>query len=59
MGALARRFDEIPGRLGIPMRTEAWAAKLDQTLLRWSHRLLFRRLHRSGADCPPGFTVAR
>jgi hypothetical protein len=59
MGTLARRFDALSARLGIPLRTEPWAAKIDQTALRLSHRLFFRRLHRSGADCPAGFTVAR
>jgi hypothetical protein len=59
MGVLARRFDLLPARLGIPLRTEPWAAKIDHVTLGLSHRLLFRRLHRSGTACPPGYTIAR
>ena len=57
-GVLARRCDALLGRLGVRGRTEPWAAKLDQAVLRLSHRLLFRALHRSREHVPPGFTVA-
>jgi hypothetical protein len=57
-GVLARRCDSLLRSLGVRGRTEPWAAKLDQTALRLSHRLLFRALHRSRDHAPPGFTVA-
>ena len=57
-GALARRSDVLLGRAGLSVRTEAWAARVDQITLRLSHRLLFRALHRAGPDRPPGFTIA-
>jgi len=59
MGVIARRFDLLSAGLGISLRAEPWAAKFDRTTLRLSHRLLFRRLHRSGTACPPGYTIAR
>jgi hypothetical protein len=58
IGTLARRFDAVVGRLGLAVRTEAWVAKLDQIGLRWSHRLLFRLLHRACPHRPAGFTIA-
>jgi len=57
-GILARGCDSQLRRAGIPAGAERWASKLDRTVLRWSHGLLFRTLHRSSGQCPPGFTVA-
>jgi len=58
LGTLARRGDAGLGRLGLAMRTEPWVARLDRIGLRYSHRLLFRALHRARPDRPPGFTIA-
>jgi hypothetical protein len=55
-GVLARRCDALVGRLRVRGRAESWAARIDQSMLRLAHRLLFRVLHRSGQDGPPGFT---